>query len=352
MRPSSGASTRSRRDEVWETKRQRWLHRQGGGGGGGGGGYRPSQLSDLGGHSSAMPGAPKSPLSKLMQEGYPRGAPTAVTAHQPYGDRPSSGSGCGFMPGMQNQASRGSPGGGFDAGIANQWNANVASGVRDGQNRHDPSVSGPHIRGGGTRVTQAPGGGSSIDLGWPQGGGGSAHPPRMPSGGCTPQGPGSYGGGQAAAPPYSGAQDSYQRHPQRGNSPSAQSRGSGSGLSTSPWGREDDYAIPQRARQAATPPFGIDTSAQMAGGRAPSNGRERGQPSSPFGGGGCGGGGGAIMVAAAVMRLQLAAAVSSMAERQEAGHRSSSAENCFLPVHGHCQVEAWPVNSLQVIAIK
>jgi len=58
------------------------------------------------------------------------------------------------------------------------------------------------------------------------------------------------------------------------------------------------------------------------------------------------------MVAAAVMRLQLAAAVSSMAERQEAGHRSSSAENCFLPVHGHCQVEAWPVNSLQFIAIK
>merc|ERR1719182_8865 len=79
-------------------------------------------------------------------------------------------------------------GGGFDANVAGQWSANVQQTRHNQQNRHDPSVAGPVMPSGGQRITQAPGGGSNIDLSW----GGpppAQQPPRLP--GSTP----SSGGG-------------------------------------------------------------------------------------------------------------------------------------------------------------
>lgn len=243
---------------------------------------RPPNLSDLsrgakeGG--SRQPAAPKSPLSRLVDEGYPQGPPTQATSHQPYGDRPSSGSGVGRQcpqprssnctPGGIGNLGGGAPAplaGGFDANIAGQWNSNVQQNVHSRQNRHDPSVAGPHITQGGQRVTQAPGGCSSIDLSW---GGGGGAPPRMPGSG-SPQG---------AAPCHGhGGQNAYDNrnsHPQRGMSPA---RGQGA----APWGRDDNYtSAPQSRRSQAAPPFGVDSGGSQFASNAV---HSRGKP--PSGGG-------------------------------------------------------------------
>mmetsp|Transcript_74327 Transcript_74327/g.214848 ORF Transcript_74327/g.214848 Transcript_74327/m.214848 type:complete len:347 (+) Transcript_74327:27-1067(+) len=180
-RPSSGVSTRSRRDEVWEMKRQRFLARQGRGGGtssapglGAGERQRPPPLGAAVGPGMPPP-APKSPLSRLVAEGYPQAQPPAST-HMPYGERPSSRGAGARAPG-------------FDAGVAGQWSANVKNDVARGQNRHDPTVAGPARPSGGQRVTQSSGGNASIDLSWGGGPPSAAQqhqyqqqpPPRMPS---------------------------------------------------------------------------------------------------------------------------------------------------------------------------
>lgn len=312
MRPSSGSSTRSRRDQVWEEKRQRWIARQGRGYGGGGGGgpsqgqrQRPPQLSEPPMHVAAAPApvAPKSPLSRLVSEGYDRGAQQPASAHHPYGERPSSGS-CGGL--QQNPSSRGSScitgasgGGGFDAGVAGQWNQNVQRDVQNRQDRHDPGVAGPPLKlHGGQRITQAPGGGASIDLSWgaTQGSGSSAgaHPPRMPGppGGQAGMGPGGMGPGgnahngqQAAAGPVSAQYADGQRYArgisparQLSHSPSHAMRGGGGGGFSSPWGRDDDTG---GGRQQAMPvrqqaPFGVDSQPQPVAGGA---GMRRASPS-------------------------------------------------------------------------
>jgi len=259
MRPTSGASTRSRRDEVWELKRQRFMEKQRGGGSSFHSGGRPQPLSDF--QTAAMPAAPKSPLSKLVAEGYPLGSQAPASAHQPYGDRPSSGAG---MGGLQHKpSSRGSHGvavaNGFDANVASQWSNNVQHDVMNRQNRHDPNVSGPAVQRGGQRVTQAPGGGASIDLSWGTSAG-VAQQVRTP---------------QSHAVPYS--QDGQSYHPQRGMSP-ARGLGSGGGA---PWGTDNDYTVAApRARQAqpSAAPFGTDRNAP-----GPTGGMH-GKPPSPFGG--------------------------------------------------------------------
>mmetsp|Transcript_16791 Transcript_16791/g.29462 ORF Transcript_16791/g.29462 Transcript_16791/m.29462 type:complete len:312 (+) Transcript_16791:47-982(+) len=268
MRPTSGASIRSRRDEVWELKRQRFVERQRGGGGAANNGHRPQPLSDLQ-TVAAVHSAPKSPLSKLVAEGYPLGGQASVSAHQPYGERPLSGAGLG---GLQHKpSSRGSHGvgvaNGFDANIANQWSNNVQHDVVNRQNRHDPNVSGPAIQRGGQRVTQAPGGGASIDLSW--GSAGAAPQARTPQGGSNVSG--QCGQGM----PYS--QDGQSYHPQRGMSP-ARGLGNGSGA---PWGTDSNYTVAPRARQAqpSAAPFGTDQNVP-----AVPAGSVRGKPPSPFGG--------------------------------------------------------------------
>jgi len=286
QRPVSGSSTRSRRDEVWEMKRQRFIARKQGEmvGAGPVGRPRPAVLGQEAlqaapvSHSAApAQAAPASPLSQLVARGgYQQPQQPAGSVRQPYGERPSSGSAAvGFLP--QHPVSRGShqdqagafggggaySGGGFDANVAGQWSANVQQTRHNQQNRHDPSVAGPVMPSGGQRITQAPGGGSNIDLSW----GGpppAQQPPRLP--GSTPS---SGGGGNYR-------QQAYDSDPRA--AAGSGFRGAG-GQFAAPWGREDDY-LPSRQPQARreTCPFGTDGGAvpsqralpsQVAGQRTP-----------------------------------------------------------------------------------
>eukprot|EP00747_Dinoflagellata_sp_TGD_P066812 gnl/TRDRNA2_/TRDRNA2_154990_c0_seq1.p1 gnl/TRDRNA2_/TRDRNA2_154990_c0~~gnl/TRDRNA2_/TRDRNA2_154990_c0_seq1.p1 ORF type:complete len:392 (-),score=53.19 gnl/TRDRNA2_/TRDRNA2_154990_c0_seq1:128-1303(-) len=160
MRPSSGSSCRSRRDEVWEMKRQRWLAKQGGGGGK----PVPPPIYTGQGPSAAPSQAPGSPLSRLVAGGYPMHDGGAKYSEP--------------LPAAQD--------GGFGANIQQQWSSNCVRGVHQGQDRHDPEFSGPAKKVGGMHVAQAPGGVSSISLNWEQQqqqkprSGGSGAPPRMP----------------------------------------------------------------------------------------------------------------------------------------------------------------------------
>lgn len=224
-------STRSRRDEVWETKRARWLAKQRGGGGDAGG-YsgaaargRPAPLSHMpnGGRGE---GGPKSPLSRLVQEGYPETSAPPVSTHQPYGERPSS-RGSGAVPGGNYAMPQG--GDGFSANIAGQWSRDVQNEQQRAQDRHQPgtNVGVARPRGmGGQTVLQAPGGPSSISLSWgaEPPGTGSSMPPRMPGSGGPGQGQGqvggmqpNYGGSYGQQPPYNGGQQSYGQQPSYGS---------------------------------------------------------------------------------------------------------------------------------------
>jgi len=233
---------------------------------------------------------PGSPLSRLVAGGYPTTSQHSPSAHLPYGDRPSSG-------GLMSNGTGGS-GGGFDAGIAGQWNASVQRDMQHRQGRHDPNISGPAVPLGGQRVTQAPGGASAIDLSWSQGAnspasnsGSSAHhggpPPRMPGpghgnaaspvgssytqlGGRSPLGSGSQMGNYRHGPtsladiPLGAGPPSRSAAGQRGASPShasaAGARSSSVGRSSAPWGRDDYEAAPFQQRQRDAAPFGVDNS--------------------------------------------------------------------------------------------
>lgn len=271
-RPASDSSTRSRRNEVWELKRQRWLEKQG-----------------KGGHGAERPRS-NSPLSKLVAAGYPptsgespfhqgseaafsgaqRPGPTqrqgsaysgSAASHQFSAGGPqqwdaSSQQSAGQRPGpMQRQGSAysvsaasqavsqaysasgpqqwdagsqrsgsqrqpsaysGSTGShafdrspqqwappqqssyqrsnsaprpiasayssstaaspAFDAGVAQQWSANVQHGVHQRQERYDPSLPRDVIASG----RAPPGGDAKISLSWGTAGEAGAMPPRMP----------------------------------------------------------------------------------------------------------------------------------------------------------------------------
>lgn len=249
-------------------KRQRWLAKTRGGAGYPGGPdgrrvqqHQPAQAQYL---QQAAQKAPGSPLSRLVAEGYPRTAQPAASAHQPYGerDRPPSGQAAPW-------GAVAAGGQGFNSAVAGQWNADVASDVRQRQQRHDPNVSGPKAVSGGQRITQAPGGGSSIDLSW----GGAAPtkpqamPPRQPQAAFAPPQQPYYGGqAQQAQPSYSGQAAggcSGMRHPSPG------AGGRNSGVSQSPWGRDDDVGVaaPRQVRRDA-PPFGMDMAPAQASAHA------------------------------------------------------------------------------------
>mmetsp|Transcript_26598 Transcript_26598/g.58397 ORF Transcript_26598/g.58397 Transcript_26598/m.58397 type:complete len:325 (-) Transcript_26598:150-1124(-) len=286
MRPASGGSTRSRRDEVWEIKRQRWLARQHSAGNASCGDYgaRGDRAVPLFGDPPrcADEAAPSSPLSRLVARGYPASEQIA-TAHQPYGERPSSrhqqASPHGSMGSAGGSRSSSVPTGGFHSGVAGQWSANVQRDVQQRQNRMDPSIAGPTRPSGGQRITQAPGGGASIDLSWNTGQAQSSHPPRMPTTSSSSQAAAANGGSYGSAQPapaanmdsYSGA-GSYRRQEMRGASPSHAARGM-NGRAAAPFGRDDDpvcRAPPQR-RDAA--PLGAEMGLPgYAGGRAAARG--------------------------------------------------------------------------------
>lgn len=301
MRPNSGCSTRSRRDEVWDMKRKRWLARQKNGGYNGdavngGGARRPPAMSiqpDAPPRAAAdvRAGAPGSPLSRLVAGGYPETQASATT-HQPYGDRPPS--------------SGGGAGAGFSGAVAGQWNSNVQQSLQQRQSRLDPNVAGPHIPQGGQRVTQAPGGVASIDLSFANGGGGggavpSRTPPRMPGAGQQQQQPQysqqqaygqqqqapayqqqqSYGNGQQQQAPYNA-----HAMPAGGGMRAPSPARSGGGRSAAPWGNDENYTVtPTRARQRDSCPFGQDSLAPAG----PPVGARRGQ-AGPGGGIGSHGG--------------------------------------------------------------
>merc|ERR1719424_1186646 len=89
--------------------------------------------------------APPSPLSRLVQDGY---------------DKPSRGAG---LP------PRAPSGQGFNAGIATQWNDNVQQTTAAHQQMNDPNFVVKVAKPTGYRVSNAPGGSSSLSLAWDEG---------------------------------------------------------------------------------------------------------------------------------------------------------------------------------------
>merc|ERR1719235_713541 len=106
---------------------------------------------------------------------------------------------------------------------------------------------------GGTRITQAPGGGANIDLSW-GGAPGQAQPPRMPGGTPTGSSAGSY---RQQAPAGSGAGSAF----------------------AAPWGRDDDN-LPSRQPRGRREACPFDTDGGVAPGAPQRAARQ--QPSSPF----------------------------------------------------------------------
>lgn len=92
-------------------------------------------------YQGAKSEAPISPLSRLVQDGYQ--AP--------------------------NQ-------GGFNAGVAQQWNSNVKENLAAYQQCNDPNYVKKSYKPNGYRVTNAPGGNSSLSLGWDEPAGTSDQP--------------------------------------------------------------------------------------------------------------------------------------------------------------------------------
>mmetsp|Transcript_54674 Transcript_54674/g.127497 ORF Transcript_54674/g.127497 Transcript_54674/m.127497 type:complete len:430 (+) Transcript_54674:81-1370(+) len=240
----------SRRDEVWERKRQAFLSRQNGDGASAI--SRPSMAS--GARSQARPNpltgheerrAP-SPLSRLVKEGYPEtvgSAPQGTpTTRQMYGMQAYAGQ-AGSRPGsrqrereQQQQQQEG-----FHGGVAQQWSNNVQRSIEVHQQRNDPNFTGPK-KPQGYRVSQAPGGATSINLSWNE----AAGPPqRAPSpGGRALRGEAMVPAGRAPSP---GARQHFQGEAMP--SPSA-ALGQAAGLAAPPGARHPCYGDPMQAGSA------------------------------------------------------------------------------------------------------
>jgi len=122
---------------------------------------RPPAIGAVAVHDEApwapVPDRPPSPLSQLVQKGYP------TPDVSPQRERRSA-----ALP--PRVPSGRPPSGAFDPNVAKQWSNNVQQQTAVHQQQHDPNFAGPYIRPTGYRVSQAPGGGSSISLSWDHGG--------------------------------------------------------------------------------------------------------------------------------------------------------------------------------------
>jgi len=153
----------SRRDEVWEIKRQRFLNRQKSGLGS----YdtalrsRPPSISTSAFTSHPeQESLPTSPLSQLVQSGYPvTGQPTPPSRQDDISR--SFGSACPPSLPSRSCAVRQNS---FDSNVAQQWSNDVQSTLSQHQQKNDPNFAGRYTKTSGYRVTHAPGGGSSISL--------------------------------------------------------------------------------------------------------------------------------------------------------------------------------------------
>lgn len=96
---------------------------------------------------------PSSPLSRLVHDGY-----AAPTQQNPVGGS--------SLPPRAPGGRRPGAGANFDAGVAQQWSTNVQQTTESYQQQHDPNFAGKFRKPQGYRVSQAPGGGSSISLSW------------------------------------------------------------------------------------------------------------------------------------------------------------------------------------------
>ncbi|CAL1156148.1 unnamed protein product [Cladocopium goreaui] len=158
----------SRREEVWERKRQAFLARQNGDAASAV--SRNSGVSRVRGPAGpGVQGEPRasSPLSRLVDEGFPETAlPTQGTDSRQYGmqayaqggSRPNS---------RQQQPQPAAPAQqvGFHSGVAQEWSNNVQRNIVVHQQQNDPNFAGPK-KPQGYRVSQAPGGPTSINLSW------------------------------------------------------------------------------------------------------------------------------------------------------------------------------------------
>lgn len=126
-----------------------------------------------GGGCLAVPGSdaelppPASPLSLLVQNGYPAtAAPPSPPARRVEGRGPpplmpgSGGSNASQRPGSRQQD-------GFDSRVGQEWASNVQSNLAAHQQQNDPNYAKCVRKPQGYRVSQAPGGGSSLSLDWP-----------------------------------------------------------------------------------------------------------------------------------------------------------------------------------------
>eukprot|EP00927_Polykrikos_kofoidii_P069970 TRINITY_DN6573_c0_g2_i1.p1 TRINITY_DN6573_c0_g2~~TRINITY_DN6573_c0_g2_i1.p1 ORF type:complete len:432 (+),score=68.90 TRINITY_DN6573_c0_g2_i1:197-1492(+) len=247
----------SRRDQVWEMKRQRFFANRacngdsgmGAGPPGAGGRRGPPQISTIGG-SSQEPQEPNSPLSRLVQGGYPtptgspspRGfGPGPVPGPTPGGGPGGPGGGSGGnmgnyssalpprVPGINRTGSSGNVTGGFDSSVAQQWSGNIQQTAAMHQQiqtqQSDPNYTGKYSKPSGYRVSHAPGGGSSISLSW-NGGSGETDAASGRSAG------GNAGAGMAGV--FGGSGDAAYRSSSRGRAraPSPGISACGSGLGT------------------------------------------------------------------------------------------------------------------------
>ncbi|CAK9072617.1 unnamed protein product [Durusdinium trenchii] len=187
--------TMARRDEVWERKRQAFLARQNGDAA-----SAVSRPSGLGAVSQARyqgrEGRHSSPLSRLVHEGYPdvpppetQGTDTRQYGMQAYaqgGSRPNSQSRQPLQQQPQQQE-------GFHSGVAQQWSNNVQRNIVVHQQQNDPNFTGPK-KPQGYRVSQSPGGPSSINLSWNEAPNRAPSPARV----AKPEAP--VGGARGASP--------------------------------------------------------------------------------------------------------------------------------------------------------
>lgn len=149
-------------------------------------------------------GGPNSPLSRLVQDGYSAaGVPARSRSER-----------------------------GFNAGVAQQWTENVQQSRANHQQQNDPNYVQKSYKSSGYRVSQMPGGGSSLSLAWDEAGGGGDPARRGRGAGMAPPSPHSVGGsaiGGAMAGCLGGGPSSYQsnatgaggRNSYRSQSPSA-----------------------------------------------------------------------------------------------------------------------------------